>query len=491
LLASSRPPTIYEINTWVWLSGLSARDATSIDLSTVPAAEWDAIAGYGFDAVWLMGVWERSPAGIAIANRNPALLSDFSRSLPDFRPEDNVGSAYCVRAYVVDPHLGGPAGLAIARRELARRGISLLLDFIPNHMAPDAPWIIEHPEHFMQGTAADLEAQPDAFLQVGTRIFACGKDPYFAPWPDVVQLNAFHPGFRQAVIAQLLAIVEQCDGIRCDMAMLLLNDVFARTWGGRAGPIPATDYWPEVIQAIRLQSPQFLFVAEAYWDLEWLLQTQGFDYCYDKRLYDRLEHGDCAGVVAHLTADRFYQQKLLRFIENHDEPRAAVSFAGRERAAAVTMATVPGAKLFHEGQCEGRRIRVPVFLGRRPQELVNQETRAFYERLLATIGADVFREGSWKLCQASGWPDNASYENLGAWCWTLEHDRRLILVNLTDRPVQARVHVPWDDLEGNQWDLSDALSDARFLRDGSEIQSEGLYVEVAPGLAQILQFSTS
>ena len=122
-------PTLYEINTWVWLSDLSARTGTLVDLSSVPSAEWDAIADFGFDAVWLMGVWERSPAGIAIANKNKSLVDDFRRALPDFRMEDNVGSPYCIRRYVVDEHFGGPKGLATARLELAKRGLKLLLDW--------------------------------------------------------------------------------------------------------------------------------------------------------------------------------------------------------------------------------------------------------------------------------------------------------------------------------------------------------------------------
>src|SRR5215469_7619082 len=104
-----RYPTIYEINTWVWLAELSAKAGRSIDLGSVPSAEWDAIVACGFDAVWLMGVWERSPGGISIANRHQSLLADFRRALPDFRPEDNVGSLYCIR-YVIDQHLGGRAG---------------------------------------------------------------------------------------------------------------------------------------------------------------------------------------------------------------------------------------------------------------------------------------------------------------------------------------------------------------------------------------------
>jgi len=106
-----------------------------VDLGTVPAKEWDAIAAPGFDAVWFMGVWERSPAGIEISMRNAGLLEDFRRALPDFTAEDNVGSPYCVRRYVVDGHLGGPRGLATARGMLAGRGLRLILDFVPNHVA--------------------------------------------------------------------------------------------------------------------------------------------------------------------------------------------------------------------------------------------------------------------------------------------------------------------------------------------------------------------
>src|SRR5271166_1685426 len=128
-----RYPTLYEINTWVWLSELSQKTGKPVDLGSVPSAEWDAISAHGFDAVWLMGVWERSPAGIAIANKNPGLLEDFRRALPEFRLEDNIGSPYCVRGYEVDEHLGGPEGLSHARKELANRGMRLILDFVPNH----------------------------------------------------------------------------------------------------------------------------------------------------------------------------------------------------------------------------------------------------------------------------------------------------------------------------------------------------------------------
>ena len=160
MLSWPRRPIIYEINTVVWLQELSRREGKLVTLGTVPTQEWDALALYGFDAVWLMGVWERSPAGIRIARGNSGLHAEFGRALSDYQPEDIVGSAYCIRRYVVDDQLGGPNGLAAARKMLADRGMRLILDFVPNHVAPDHPWIMDHPQYFIQGTADDLAAKP-------------------------------------------------------------------------------------------------------------------------------------------------------------------------------------------------------------------------------------------------------------------------------------------------------------------------------------------
>jgi len=474
-------PVIYEINTWVWLGELSRQYERAVNLETVPELDWDALAAYGFDAVWFMGVWERSPAGIQIAIRNKELLEDFRRALPDFSAEDNVGSPYCVRRYVVDPHLGGPEGLAAARQAFAKRDIRLLVDFVPNHVAPDHPWVVEQPEYFIRGDQKDIEKDPASFFETGGQVFACGRDPYFPAWRDVLQLNAFQPGFRAAVIETLSKIAEQCDGVRCDMAMLLLNNIFERTWGARAGDKPFNDYWRTVIPAVKAKHTEFKFIAEAYWDLEWELQQQGFDFCYDKKLYDRMEHADPESVRQHLLADFSYQEKMVRFIENHDEPRAAVAFpAGKGRAAAVAILTLMGAKLLHEGQFEGGKIRLPVFLSRRRAEPVNQDLVAFYDRLLKATHRDVFRNGAWRLCERSGWPDNQSCQNLLAWCWAKGDERYLVVINFRPETSQARVHVPWNELRGKGWRLNDVLSGEGYDRNGSEMRDAGLYVDLPP-----------
>ena len=475
----TRYPTIFEINTWVWLSELSRRYGKTIGLGSVPDQEWDALACDGFDAVWLMGVWERSPAGITIANRNEQLQQSFREALPDFQAVDNVGSPYCVRRYSVDSHLGGPEGLSVAREELAKRGIKLVLDLVANHVAPDHPWAAEHPEFFIHGSVNDLTNDPTSYLQVGENVLACGRDPYFPAWPDVLQLNAFQPELRQCIVQGVKNIAEQCDGVRCDMAMLLMNDVFARTWGSRAGARPPTEFWTDVIRDVKKASPNFLFIAEAYWDLEFELQNQGFDFCYDKKLYDRLVHGDAEGVRLHLCGDPRYQDKLIRFIENHDEPRAAQEFTPQKlKAALVTMATITGARLFHEGQMEGRKVRLPVFLSRRPEEQINLQFSTFYRKLLSALDSSLLHEGNWRLCAHSGWPGNDSFRNLVAWEWTKGDDHNLVIVNLSESTSDARVRFTSSDLQGKSIRLVDLFSDLTYVRSGDEIANEGLYVKL-------------
>jgi hypothetical protein len=472
-------PFIYEINTWIWLEELRRRLGKKIGLAGVPAKEWDRIAALGFDAVWLMGVWQRSPAGIAIALENDGLVDSFREALPDFDAEDVVGSPYCIRGYEVDANLGGAKGLASARKALAKRGVGLMLDYVPNHVAPDHPWTAAHPEFFVGGSEEDLEREPASFVRVGDRVLANGRDPYFPAWTDVVQLNAFSPEHRAAVVETLGSIADQCDGVRCDMAMLMLNDVFERTWGERAGPRPAGDYWPAVISAVKERHPGFVFAAEAYWDLEWELQQHGFDFCYDKRLYDRLVHEDAESVHGHLCAENGYQQRLLRFVENHDEPRAAAAFPpAKARAAAVATLGQTGARLVHEGQLEGRKVRPPVFLARRPDEPVDDDLVAFYDGLLGALRDPVFRTGEWQLGERRGWEGNDTWRQLVVWGWRGD-SRKLAVVNLGEEPASGHVSLPWDELRGQTWRLDDAATGETYERTGDDLR-DGLYVALEP-----------
>ncbi|HEY5786824.1 MAG TPA: alpha-amylase family glycosyl hydrolase [Microlunatus sp.] len=478
-LTTAPHPVVYEINTWPWLHAMASRQGAAVDLGSVPDRHWDDLAGLGCDAVWLMGVWQRSPAGTAIALANEQLKSSFSAALPDWQPADVVGSPYCVRDYVVDAHLGGPRGLAIAREALRSRGLGLILDFVPNHVAPDHPWTTTNPDLFVVGTDEQLEQDPASFVRVGDRILANGRDPYFPAWPDVVQLNAFAPELRAAVDQTLRRIAEQCDGVRCDMAMLAMNEVFAQTWCGFVGPTPETDFWPTVIQAVRQEHPRFVFLAEAYWDREWDLQQQGFDFCYDKRLYDRLLDGTADQVDGHLHADPDYQRRLVRFVENHDEPRATTAFGyERSKVAAITALTQTGLRLLHHGQLTGSQVHLPVFLRRYPDEPTDTALEAFRQAFLPVLTDPTLRHGEWRLCRRSGWPGDDRFHALVSWCWTGEH-RWLIAVNLSDSTAAGRIQPPWEDLRGQAWRLVDPTQHTHFVRSGNDL-ADGLFVQLPP-----------
>ena len=476
-------PVIYEINTAVWLDELSRAAGRKVTLASVGAADWDAAVPAGVDAVWLMGVWGRSPAGLALANANAELQASFADALPDLRHTDVVGSPYCVRRYVADAGFGGSDALAVARGALAARGARLILDYVPNHVAPDHPSVTSRPELFVRGDVDDIKSDPGGWMSAAGQVLAHGRDPYFPPWPDVVQLDAFSPALRAATADVLTGIAGQRDGIRCDMAMLMTNQVFARTWGGRTGPAPDAEFWPTVLAELHARYPDTVMIAEAYWDMEWVLQQQGFNFCYDKRLYDRILSQDASAVRGHLRADLSYQSRLVRFLENHDEPRIASCLpAEAERATAVAIATVPGATLWHEGQFEGCRVRPPVFLSRRPDEAPDLELARWYRRLLIAVDSHRVRAGAWRLLEAGGWPDNQSCANLAAWSWDGDRrgDRHVVVVNLSGQSAQARDPLDWPDLPGRSWQLTDILGMNVFERNGGELASPGLFVDLGP-----------
>ncbi|MGH9682451.1 MAG: alpha-amylase family glycosyl hydrolase, partial [Candidatus Acidiferrales bacterium] len=356
-------PHLYEINTWAWIEELSAKLGRKIDLRDVPDNEWDNIASLGFDFVWLMGVWERSPVGRRFFQTDTASFPGFDEALPGWKLSQVVGSPYSVYRYQPDPRIGSWADLDFVREKLRARHIGLILDFVANHTAPDHPWTTSHPEYYVRGTEDDFRKDPSAFYLVETEtepnLLAYGRDPYFPPWRDVVQLNYFEPAARSALIAALRRLATHCDGVRCDMAMLVLNDIFARTWGPllKGYEPPPREFWSEAIAAI----PQFVWLAEVYWNCEEPVQTLGFQFTYDKGLYDALRDGHIDEVHARLSADLPAQSRAARFLENHDEARSAAVFGSAKREAFGTLiATLPGMRFYHHGQLDGRKIHLPI-----------------------------------------------------------------------------------------------------------------------------------
>jgi Alpha amylase, catalytic domain len=281
----------------------------------------------------------------------------------------------------------------------------------------------------------------------------------------------------------LLKIAGQCDGVRCDMAMLVLPEIFERTWGQRA-PL----FWPQAIERVRKAVPGFTFMAEVYWDLEWTLQQQGFDYAYDKRLYDRLREQHARPVREHFHADPDYQNKLARFLENHDEPRAAATFgAEAHQAAAIITFLSPGLRFFHQGQFRGRKKRISPHLCRAPDEPVEQTVQQFYDKLLGVLRQPVFREGQWQLLEcAPAWEGNGTADCFIVFAWQgREGERALVTVNYAPNQSQCYVRLPFPDLSGGQWRLQDQLEEVIYDRDGGDLQTRGLYLDARPWHASV------
>jgi hypothetical protein len=475
-------PALYQINTRVWLTELSHALGRPATLDDIPDAELDRVAGMGFDWVWLLSVWQTGPAGQRVSRENQEWRREFEETLPDLREEDIAGSGFAITGYTVHAGLGGGEALARLRKRLGTRGLRLMLDFVPNHTALDHPWAEDHPEYYVPGGELDLARAPQNYTWVkrtrGDLLLAHGRDPYFPGWPDTLQLDYSQPATQEAMIGELSRIAGQCDGVRCDMAMLVLPDVFERTWGRR----PAL-FWPEATRRVREQVPGFCFMAEVYWDLEWTMMQQGFDYAYDKRLYDRLREGHARPVREHLYAGLDYQDKLARFLENHDEPRAAATFApGIHEAAAVITYLSPGLRFLHQGQLEGRRKRISPHLVRAPGEPADVEREQFYNRLLSVMRQPTVREGQWRLLEcAPAWNGNWTGDCFIAWAWEArDGQRRLIAVNYADHQSQCHVRLPWSDITGRALRLADMMSAAAYDRDGSEVSSRGLYLDLAP-----------
>jgi glycosidase len=477
-----RYPSLYQINTRVWLTELSRILGRTATLDDIADADLDRVSAMGFDWVWLLSVWQTGPVARQISRENREWRHEFQETLRDLHEDDIAGSGFAITDYTVHRQLGGDGALARIRERLRARGLRLMLDFVPNHTAPDHHWVAEHLEYYVSGTEADLTRAPQNYTRIrtssGDRVVAFGRDPYFAGWPDTLQLDYSNPATQEAMRGELLRIATQCDGVRCDMAMLVLPDVFERTWGRRA-PL----FWPDTTRAVRERSPGFCFMAEVYWDLEWTMQQQGFDYAYDKRLYDRLRERHTRPVREHLCADLEYQNKLARFMENHDEPRAASAFPpGVYQAASVITYLTPGLRFFHQGQFEGRMRRISPHLVRAPEEPLNRGVQQFYERLLSVLRRPIVRDGRWQLLSTrSAWEGNGSSDAFIACAWELSTGERLLLaVNYSPDQSQCYVHLPFGDLSGASWRLQDCLGSARFDRDGDDLGRRGLYLDMEP-----------
>jgi hypothetical protein len=488
-------PHLIEINARLWLKTLRKKySQPDMTISSIPEEEWLELRHLGFDIVWMMGVWDPSPESARIAREDAGLLAKINKISPELAGEAVGPSPYAVHSYKLNPELGLEWELKALKEKLNSMGMKLLLDFVSNHTAKDNPFVRECPDCFITGSEEDFKAHPDWFFadeMNGKKVFvAYGRDPNFPAWTDSAQFNYFNPLTREKRLQLLMELAEVCDGVRCDMVMLTLNDIHESTWGWllnkKGFKKPDEEFWEHAIRTVQEKHPEFIFLAEVYWGLEWQVQLMGFDYTYDKVTYDRLRFMGADEVKGHLRAEKLYQKRSVRFIDNHDEIPSIEAF-GRDKAfaAAVIISTIKGLRFYNDPQLEGLRHKVPLQLNAIWERSADLAVRKFYEKLLKIVDHPAFHGGEWNLLEVRQCgPQDQSNKNILAWSWAQRRTIKIVVVNYSGTPSCGTVNISIKSA-GDSTAVFEELSD-RFFSFKADDLSEGLRLrEMLPYAAHI------
>jgi hypothetical protein len=481
---------LYQIYTRVYLNQLAGQLGRRATLDDIPDDFLHRLASQGFNWIYLLGVWETGLATRQIALANEPLRNELKAIYPELTDQDIVSSCFAITAYQVHPDFGGNPALIRLRERMAEFGLQLMLDFIPNHVAVDHPWGREHPEYIVMGDPELLEQSPDTYFRAvtaqGEMILAHGRDPYFPAWNDTLQLDYSNPALIEAMTQELFRVSGLCDGVRCDMAMLVLPEIFQRTWGCQAQP-----FWSQAIQRIRAARSGFIFLAEVYWYMEAELIEQGFDFTYDKRYYDHLARQERSEMRAHLQMDPAMLSRMAHFLENHDEKRAVLEFPSLDilRAAAVLTYLVPGLRFFQHGQLEGYRIRIPMQLAHPLPEQVDPAVKSLYAQLLGYLNLEAVRAGAWQMLPAEpGWIEGGYCDPVFTFAWEAGEGPLLWgVVNYSAEPALCTLRPNSPRLVGRKWLLVDRMSNRMIDCDGSDLINNGLPVKLAAWEVQIFE----
>ncbi|MBI4656235.1 MAG: glycosidase [Elusimicrobia bacterium] len=480
-------PHLIEINIRLWLNALRKKYSADLTLSAIPEDEWLELKHFGFDMVWLMGVWMPSPESGKIAKSDAKLLDEAKKIRPGAGIENIGPSPYAVFDYRLNPEFGFEGEIKALKEKLNSLGMKLLLDFVSNHTARDNPFIKECEGCFIKGTLQDYENHPDWFFETEIKgrkeYVAYGRDPNFPPWTDTAQINYFNPYTREKMRDMLMRLAEMCDGARCDMVMLTLNDIHENTWGwllNKTGyPRPDEEFWSGAIKKVKEKFPEFVFIAEVYWGLEWRLQQIGFDYTYDKVTYDRLRYMGAEDVRGHLRAEKLYQKRSVRFIDNHDEIPSISAF-GKEKAmaAAVIVSTIKGLRYFYEMQLKGVRRKIPIQLLDAELE-TDISVKKFYEKLLKIVDHPAFHGGEWNLLEVSRlYHNDETHRNILSWFWSQRRTLKIVAVNYSGSVSSGKINFSVK-ASGDSAVIFEELSDRFFSFKVQDIQ-DGIPMDKIP-----------
>lgn len=485
VISLQQPTTVYEITTRPYLYLLSQKLGKTCTLKDIPTSEFDSWKEKGFEWIWFMGVWQLGEYGRQHDLTDPGCISGYNENCPGWTSDDVIGSPYAIVQYSVNTVVGTIDDIKWIREELHKRGMKLMLDFVPNHSAFEAPELKSTPNFYIRAKP-QTELDPNRFNADG---IAYGREyESQSAWTDVAQYNYFDLDFRKHQIDVLKFIGSVADGARCDMAHCVMNDAFQRCWSEELAAWgyskPSTEFWIEAIQAVKAVYPNFKFLAESYHDNEAALIGMGFDYAYDKIPYDSLTWNNPQGFIQNIrdrTAD--YKSHGCYFTENHDEKRAIRNFGDyrKANAAAALLLTLPGLRFFNQEQWNGPANKIDVHLRRANPEAPIPECVTFYNKLFKILQLDCMKLGEFTQLSIDG------STTIPAWKYSYGDEHILVTVNYNENQSGGYIQLP-DAPEGSGIPVYELISGTTYYRDGTEMRTKGLFVLLDGYQIQIFRY---
>jgi glycosidase len=535
---------------YVWLDQLSRsyqRPITRLD--EIPDEELDRLARWGFTGLWLIGLWERSPASARIKQ-----YCGNSEAIP---------SAYSLFDYVIAHDLGGESALQELKERCRKRGIRLASDMVPNHTGIYSRWTIDHPDWFIQldyppypsysFNGPDLSFSPEISLHIEdgywerrdaavvfkhydhrngrTRYIYHGNDGTSTPWNDTAQLNYLIPEVRESVIRTILHVARQFPIIRFDAAMTLAKKHYQRLWYPQpgSGGIPSRaehgmtrddfdrvfpeEFWREVVDRVAAEAPDTLLLAEAFWLMEgYFVRTLGMHRVYNSAFMNMLKMEENAKyrqtIKNVLEYDHRILQRFVNFMNNPDEKTAVEQFGkeGKYFGACVMLVTMPGLPMFGHGQIEGFHEKYGMEYKKAYwEEPVDEHLVAAHERLLFPIMRRRWLfSGSENFVCYDFFVGSRVDENVFAYSNRAGDSRGLVLYNnrygdsagwIKSSTAMMRnsglVQLNLGEALGFNpegrcyYAFRDAISERDYLRSGMELSEKGLFVELSPYEAHV------
>ena len=481
---------LLEISIRPFLYSLSNKYGRSITkLRDIPEYEMHDWKSMGFQWVWLYGAWTLGQRCLEFDLTDEILLNRYNEMLPGWTKEDVIGYPLSIVDYKLNPELGTMEDLVWFREQLKQRGMRLMLDFVPNDTAIDAPEMISHPDYYICASDKDYDENGNInlarFMPDGV---AYGAGKWMPPMRFTAQLNIFKPEVREMQIQKLLDISEYCDGVRVHLAQYLITDQFATYWTDELDGFskPDVEFWKEAIDRVRHNYPDFVMMAESYgYENQEMLLNCGFNYIYEKELIDHLANGDIAGFRNLIFQNHFITKKMVHFIENHDEPRSITRFWGNQRAAmaaTVALLTLPGIRLINFHQWLGYKNQIDVNLRRALKEPCDQKTVLFYSRLFRVLETNAIRYGTWEPLPVY------DAENVVAWKWVKDNQHLLVTVNFSNNWSGGRVICNDAPLEMREIDVHEMIYNTTYVRDPQEMRDTGLVLYLEAYQSQIFEY---